>query len=166
MCDPTTPIVYKKPFYLFHYNRPKSPPLPKIKPIKYKESPSIPVRMNTTTKLRNKVIKEYSQREEHFVDYQTMAEQTGKNLTEEPEIEPRHNRTFQYRYKWIREVPVISCRFTEHVMTYKKPPFTFDRTTAGCGHYRLRTLKIHSPERETESVKEARSRVLMPSILI
>lgn len=167
MCDPTALISFKKPFYLFHYNRPKSPPLPKIKPINYKEKPAIPIRMNYATKLRNKVIKAFNQRDnESVVDYKAMAKETGKALKKQPEVELRPTKTFQYRYKWIREVPVVSCRFTEHVMTFKKPPFSFERPGIGCGHYRLRNMKIKSPEPEVVETESKEQTVVMPSILV
>lgn len=134
---------YVKPFHLFHYNKPKLPPLPKIKPVDYKAEPPVPVRLNYATKVRNKVIKETYNKIEDF----RLKKIDGKMVTGDPEYIPRQTKTSQYRYKWVREVPVVSCRFTEHVMMYKKPPFTFQNFSDGtCGNYRLRRMKIKSPE--------------------
>lgn len=156
---------YKKPFYLYYYNKPKQPPLRKVKPIKFEAVPTVPVRLNNATKMRNKVIKEYSLRDgEKFVDYRELSNETSKMLTEEPQYVPKDTKTSQYRYKWVREIPVVSCRFTEHVMMFKKPPFTYEKPTGRCGQYRLRNMMIKDPSPEiVEVVTEIKE--VIPSIL-
>lgn len=148
LMDGQVPAGYVKPFYLFHYNKPKQPPLAKIKPVDFRAEPTIPVRMNFATKMRNTVIKETATRKQPGdVDFKQTGRPIGKMVIGDPEVVPRQTKTSQYRYKWVREVPVISCRFTEHVMMFKKPPFTHQHKTAGvCGNYRLRRMKIDSPE--------------------
>ncbi len=164
--DATITANYVKPFYLFHYNKPKQPPLKKIKPINYKQKPTVPIRLNTATKMRNKVIREYSSREaEPFIDFRALSHETAKTLLEEPKIVPRDTKASQFRYKWVREVPVVSCRFTEHVMMFKKPPFTYEKPTGRCGQYRLRNMEIKAPEKEVEETVVEDSGPVIPSIL-
>lgn len=158
-------LNYKKPFYLFHYNKPKQPDLRKIKAIKFQAVPKLPIRMNNATKMRNKVIKAYSSREEPFVDYGALSQETSKTITEDPENVPRDTKTSQFRYKWIREIPVVSCRFTEHVMMYKKPPFTHEKPGGRCGQYRLRNMMIKEPSPEVEVPTKEQSDEVIPSIL-
>lgn len=160
--DPPVTAHYQKPFYLYYYNRPKQPPLKKIKHIDYKQEPDVPVRMNNATKMRNKVIHDYTTRErEPFIDFKALSHETAKAILEEPKIVPRDTKASQFRYKWVREVPVVSCRFTEHVMMFRKPPFTFEKANGQCGQYRLRNMEIKAPEKPTDDSDQD----LMPGIL-
>lgn len=156
---------YQKPFHLFHYNKPKQPDLPKIRKIPHKPQPKIPVRLNNATKMRNKAIRLYDVMEkEPYIDYRALTEETSQTFNETPKHVPRHTKTSQYRYKWIRDVPVVSCRFTEYVMMYKKPPFTFEKNASSCGHFRLRRMEVKSPVPEV-IVEEKEEALLFPSIL-
>lgn len=166
MSDAVT-ACYRKPFNLFHYNRPKQPPLRTRKgPINFKAQPKVPIRTTNATKMRNKVIKEYMLREiEPYIDYKQLATESGKLITQDPTVVPRDTKTSQFRYKWIREVPVVSCRFTEHVMMYRKPPFSYEKPTGRCGQYRLRNMEIKDPEPEPEPEVEQDDGPVIPSIL-
>lgn len=164
--DPPVTADYQKPFYLFHYNKPKQPPLKEMKPVNFKKEPKVPVRMNNATRMRNKVIREYTKREtEPFIDYKTLSHETARTLLEEPKIIPKDTKASQFRYKWIREVPVVSCRFTEHVMMFRKPPFTYEKPTGHCGQYRLRNMEIKEPEVFVEEVEKEETGPLIPSFL-
>jgi len=168
--DPPT-LCYKKPFHLYHYNRPKLPPLPSPKPINYNKEPSIPIKYNNATKMRNKVIKEYSTREMNpYIDYGSLNIETVKAITEDPNYLPRDTKTTQYRYKFVRDIPVVSCRFTEHVMMYRKPPFSFEKPPQPgdlCGRYKMRKMMLHEPEKHygDDELVGAESYEFLPSIL-
>lgn len=163
-------LCYKKPFYMYHYNQPKLPPLKSPKPVDYNKEPDIPIRYNNATKMRNKVIKEYSMRElEPFVDYTTLSHETVKTVADDPSYLPRDTRTTQYRYKYVRDIPVVSCRFTEHVMMYRKPPFSFEKqpeTGDLCGRYKMRKMMLHEPlKRYSDEEVDTESSDFLPSIL-
>ncbi|KAK7574037.1 hypothetical protein V9T40_011228 [Parthenolecanium corni] len=160
--DPPVTAHYQKPFYLFYYNKPKQPPLKKVKHIDYKQKPDVPVRLNNATKMRNKVIREYTTRErEPYIDFKALTQETAKAILDEPKIVPRDTKASQFRYKWVRDVPVVSCRFTEHVMMFRKPPFTYEKASGQCGQYRMRTMELKAPEKSHESDGDA----LIPGIL-
>lgn len=165
--DPPVTADYQKPFYLFHYNKPKQPPLKRKKDVDYRQKPEEPIRLNNATKMRNKVIREYMKREkEPFIDFRAISHETAKLILEEPEIVPRDTNASQFRYKWVREVPVVPCRFTEHVMMFKKPPFTYEKANGGCGKYRLRQMELKAPQRVIEEQKKKESGPLIPGILM
>lgn len=159
---------YQKPFNLFHYNKAKQPDFKQRKgPIDYRAAPKIPIKWTNASKMRSKVIKQYMETNiDPFEDLRDRLTESGRLILQEPEVIPRDNKTSNYRYKWAREVPVVSCRFTEHVMMFKKPPFTYDLfTQKRCGEYRLRNLEIKDPERE-EVIPEEEKTDLVPSILM
>lgn len=156
---------YTKPFHLYYYNKPKLPPLPKIKPVDYKAKPAIPVRTNYATKMRNKIIKEttHEQPDESF-----KSRPTGKMVIGDPEVVPRQTKTSQFRYKWVREVPVVSCRFTEHVMMFKKPPFVnqnVNNSECTCGTFKLRKMHLDSPKAPKPDEEEKKDVVFLQDIL-
>lgn len=158
---------YIKPFNLFHYNKPKQPALRTRRgPIDYKAQPKVPVRPTNAMKMRNKVIKKYMEQEaDPYINFKELALESGKLITKDPEIIPRDTRASQFRYKWVREIPVVSCRFTEHVIMYKKPPFSYEKPCGCCGQYRLRNMEIKDPEPEPEIVEEVHEENI-PSILL
>ena len=159
---------YKKPFNLFYYNRPKQTALKDRKgPVNYRTEPKIPVRSTNATRMRDKVIKEYMQPPiDAFEELRQRLMESGKLVLQEPDVLPRDNKTSHYRYKWARDIPVVSCRFTEHVMMYKKPPFTYEqRLDQCCGQYRLRSMEIKDPH-IAEVQPEEEPTDLVPSILL
>lgn len=157
---------YQKPFHLFHYNRPKQPELPKTRKIKPNKEPKIPLKLNNATKLRNKAIKLYDIMDiDPPINYRQLTEQSEQKFFDSPVHPPRHTKTSQYRYKWVRDVPVVSCRFTEYCMMYRKPPFTFEKTLGPtCGNFRLKRMKLESPEKNEPQV-DTESSPEFPSIL-
>lgn len=162
MVDGVPPDDYKKPFYLYPYNRPPEEPLPPIKSIKLQHNPKIPVRWNQTTRLRNHVNRAFFQhKKKQFWEFKAKYREPGEITIRYPRIEPYHNRTSQYRYKWVREVPVVPCTFTEHIMTYKKPPFVNPVNPQKCGNFTMRKLKLDSPKKQEERDME-----FMPGILM
>ena len=145
------------------------PPLRQIKPINYNKEPKIPIKYNNATKMRNKVIKEYTMRDMNpFIDYVNLSHETVKAITEDPNYIPRDTKTTQYRYKFVRDIPVVSCRFTEHVMTFRKPPFSFEKPNepGTCGRYKIRKMMLYEPQKTfEEEVEDEESAEFMPSIL-
>jgi len=121
--------------------------------------------------MRNKVIKEYSTREMNpYIDYGSLNIETVKAITEDPNYLPRDTKTTQYRYKFVRDIPVVSCRFTEHVMMYRKPPFSFEKPPQPgdlCGRYKMRKMMLHEPEKHygDDELVGAESYEFLPSIL-
>lgn len=140
----TTPPgpTYVKPFHLFRHNKPKLPPTPPRKKVDYRRKPKVPVRTTLATKLRNTTIQRITHLRKNLshVDYKTLAKESAKKVTAIPKLIPRDSKTFEFRYKWVREIPVVSCRFTEHVMMYRKPPFVRERNKNVCGVYELRKM--------------------------
>lgn len=163
-CAPVT-ATYRKPFHLFSWNKPKYPQPKKKQVSDFHEKPKEPVRYNQATKLRDKVIKEYTIREAHpFIDYQALSHETVKTIAQEPLPRPKCTKTSSYRYKWIRDVPVVSSRFTEHVMMYHKPPFSSVRPTGRCGQFRLRWVQLEEPQKIIDK-GENKPKVLLSGIL-
>lgn len=134
--------VYKKPFHLCHYNKPKPPPLPPIKQIDYRKKPKTPVQLNYTTNLRNEIMEfMLNSKEKKPPDYQNLSAKSIRSAAQIPKIIPKHTKTYQYRYKLGRDIPVISCEYTEHIMMYKKPPFNHPQRNI-CGKYKIRNAKL------------------------
>lgn len=148
MVDGVPSADYKKPFHLYPYNRPSEQPLPAIKPIKLQKDPIIPVRWNRTMNLRTRIHRDFLKyKKKRFWEFKVESRLPGEITIKYPRIETYHNRTSQYRYKWVREIPVVPCRFTEHVMTYKKPPFVNPVKLQRCGDFALRNYRIGSPKK-------------------
>lgn len=146
MCGvPATPN-YVKPFHLFPHNKPKSLPEKRIKQPDFRIPPQIPVRLNYATKMRNKIIKEFNVLDcDEVPDYRKLSEKVmEQNL---PPLPPAHTRTSQFRYKWTRDVPVVSCKFVEHVMMYNKPPFTYEGMKETCARFKLKKMKLKDLEK-------------------
>ncbi len=139
--------VHMQPFHLRYYNKPKLPPSPPMKRIDYKKAPKRPVRMNHATKLR-KEVNQLAMKEEArptSIDYQELTAKSLSTMTKPPSIAPNHTKTYQYRYKLGRDIPVISCYFTEHILMYKKPPFAYPRTDI-CGQFKMRKAVLINEE--------------------
>lgn len=122
------PAGWNKPFHLYSYNKPKPNPLVPIRPIKFRVVPSIPVHLNHATKLRRRNTETaHLERQKTEPTYRQLTTITMPRAIRTPSILPKHTKTYQYRFKLGRAMPVIPRRFAEHTMKFKKPPFRHAR---------------------------------------
>lgn len=127
------PFPYHKPFNFFYYNKPKPQPLPQRKKIDLSKEPKIPIQHTYATKLKKRATETALSAKKPVIHYADLTEKSFQKATIPPKVRPRQTKTYQYRYKMKRDIPVVSCRFTEHVMMYRKPPFTVPNTKPHCG---------------------------------
>lgn len=143
---PLDQAVANRPFSQYYYNKPKLPPSPPKKPVDYRQTPQTPINHTHTTKLRRRIIDELKEErrkppEDELRGYQPLDEKTLQKLSRGPRVIPNPTTTFKYRYKLGRDIPVISCRFTEHMMMFKKPPFAALRVDTG-NQFKIRRTKL------------------------
>lgn len=133
------PPGWHKPFHLFPYhNKPKPDPYRSGKRIKYNKEPKIPVHLNHAAQLKFRNTKELLQQRSKLPMIRPITTVTMETASRTPAVLPKSTKTYQYRFKLGRAIPVVSSRFTEHAMTFKKPPFRHVRKDT-CTHF-----KIHS----------------------
>lgn len=124
--------AYRKPFALFPYNRPKPLPLPPLKKINIPKEPLVPVQDTVSTKLKREATETMLNATRSEIDWAAVTEKSFQKASEPPKFKPKQTKTYQYRFKIKRDIPVVSCRFTEHVMMYKKPPFSIPNPRPHC----------------------------------
>lgn len=133
--------IPNKPFSLYPYNKAKLPPLPPIKRVDIYVRPE-PVRYTVATTLRHRAAekkRENGARKEP--DYSELAAKTLIDASKPPSIIPKQTNTYRFRYKIGRDVPTVPCRFIEHVMLYRKPPFTNPRKNR-LARFKFRNMAI------------------------
>lgn len=145
-CMPLDQAVANRPFSQCYYNLPKLPPLPPQKHVDFRQTPKTPINHTHTTKLRRRLIDSIRQEkkkppQDESWGYRSLDKKKLERLLKAPPVAPRQTTTFKYRYKLGRDIPVIPCRFTEHMMMFKKPPFAQLRIDTA-NQYKIRRTRL------------------------